>query len=119
MSSESTKEEKPAARDISSSKATVLEMIKLYPRAIGLAWRCDPKNTVLGSLLLIPPPAVPPAQFWLSKQIIDKIIEPVHSAAATKVFSLLPVWGFVGLQVLTRIAGSAMEALLIVVQSDR
>ena len=46
MSSESTKEEKPAARDISSSKATVLEMIKLYPRVIGLAWRCDPKNTV-------------------------------------------------------------------------
>src|ERR1017187_1992091 len=117
MSSESTKEEKPAARDISSSKATVLEMIKLYPRVIGLAWRCDPKNTVFGFLLLILLAAVTPAQFWLSKQIIDKIIETVHSAAATKVFSLLPVWGFVGLQVLTWIAGSAMEALLIVVQS--
>ena len=66
-----------------SSLSDIGKSVRNYPRAIGLMWRCSPKETCVFSLLTLFSSAVVPVQIWLSKYIIDEVVEAVQATEGT------------------------------------
>ena len=55
-------------------------LVSLLPRLLAFIWRTSPFLTSVAMLLAIGNAAVVPSQIWLTKVIIDQIVENVSSA---------------------------------------
>ena len=66
---------------MTDSLRNLARLLRYYPRVLRMVWDANPKYALLSMLLTIASAAVPPLQVWLSKTIIDQVVDTVQSSA--------------------------------------
>ena len=90
----------------------ISKIVRYYPRTIGLMWRASPKETVLFSLLNLLSAAVTPLQIWLSKYIIDEVVDAVQATEGNVSTHLRTIALLIGLQLFIWLVSNAVTSLI-------
>ncbi|HEU4326486.1 MAG TPA: ABC transporter ATP-binding protein [Roseiflexaceae bacterium] len=75
------------------------------PWTLGLIWRSHRPATALIALVTLLQGAVPAAQLWVTKLLVDQIALVLAAAPAAREALLTPVFGYLGLEALLLLAG--------------
>lgn len=75
-------------------------------------WRASPKETVLFSLLNLLSAAVTPLQIWLSKYIIDEVVDAVQATEGNVSTHLRTIALLIGLQLFIWLVSNAVTSLI-------
>lgn len=73
-------------------------------------WRASPKETVLFSLLNLLSAAVTPLQIWLSKYIIDEVVDAVQATEGNVSTHLRTIALLIGLQLFIWLVSNAVTS---------
>jgi ATP-binding cassette subfamily B protein len=89
-------------------------MLKSYPLTLRLVWDASPGLTTLNAALIVVQAAVAPAQVWLLKTVIDRIIAAVQVAAQNQALDwsavLLPVGAMLAIRLVEALVQSLLES---------
>ena len=85
--------------------------IRNYPRAVVLMWKASPKEMTVFSLFNILTAAVTPLQIWLSKYIVDEVVEAIQATVGTATTHLRQIALLIGLQLLLWLASNAIASI--------
>ena len=85
----------------------IRRMAKCYPLALRLVWEASPGRTLINAALVAANAAIAPAQVWLLKTIVDRIVAAVQGAAQGQALD----WPAVLLPVVAMLAIRLVEAL--------
>jgi ABC-type multidrug transport system fused ATPase/permease subunit len=85
----------------------IRRMGKCYPLALRLVWDASPGYTLLNTALIVANSAMAPAQVWLTKTIIDRIVAAVQVATQEQALD----WSAVLLPVVAMLVVRLIEAL--------
>ena len=84
----------------------IRRMTEGYPLALKLVWEASPKYTLLNAALIAATAALAPAQVWLIKTIIDRIVAAVQGATQGQALD----WSAVLLPIVAMLAIRLIEA---------
>jgi len=106
-----SKEQPPGGR-LQRTLHVARRMLKSYPLALQLVWDASPGLTLLNAALIVAQAAVAPAQVWLLKTIIDRIVAAVQVATQEQALDWSAVFWPVGAMLAIRLVEALTQALL-------
>ena len=85
--------------------------VRNYPRVVVLMWKASPKEMTVFSLFNILIAAITPLQIWLSKYIVDEVVDAIQANEGTASTHLQQIALLIGLQLLLWLAGNAIVSI--------
>lgn len=105
----------PAAT-IRKLQRRLIKLAGYYPRVIKLVWEANPRYTLLAAIFSIAGAMVPVAQIWMSKVIVDRIVENIGTSSTGAPFDWPSVLAPVGIVFLVWTAGSICQSISVSVR---
>jgi ABC-type multidrug transport system fused ATPase/permease subunit len=93
------------------TKQSTLRVIRMYPRVFALIWETNPLSFIQVVLLTLCSAVVFPVQIWITKLIIDRIVEMVHGVTPALPIDWYTALMPVGALVLVSVVGMVCQTL--------
>jgi ATP-binding cassette, subfamily B, bacterial len=86
-------------------------LIGYYPRTLRLVWEASPRYTLVTLLATTLSGAVPPAQIWISKVLIDRITVALNAGQPGPAFDWTPLLAPIAVIFLVWVAGTISQSV--------
>lgn len=96
---------------ISEFRKDIFLSFKNLPRTIELALRTSPLYFFFSIILMIPESLIPPAQLWITKLVVDSVVNQIEIVKTGGEMSLLQPFLLVGLQLFLWVVREAVDAI--------
>jgi len=96
---------------ISEAWRTARRVAGYYPRVLKLLWEANPRYALLSILLTVVSSAVAPAQVWMSKVVIDRVLQALKSSTGATGFDGYALLAPIGLIFLVWLLGGVCQSL--------
>lgn len=98
------------APTIRKFRRRLIKLAGYYPRVIKLVWEANPRYALLAVIFSIAGAMVPVAQIWMSKVIVDRVVETIGASGRGAPFGWFSVLAPVGLVFLVWTAGNVCQS---------